>query len=954
MFRLSLRERVSGVSGLLSLCLVGLLISAIFLYAYPTPTIAYVLVVAGHAFGGALTMLLWVVCLRRLKGRHSAEWIGWIVFGIGGALGCVLLFIGATHAHHRWTYAHITISSVAVVVLGAYWLGQRGWLRVPGGLALRIVILTAVAAGVAYGSFYLRESSWLKQNVIENPSSPPLTMNGEGDGPKGKFFPSSAQTRNGQLMPGNYFTESDACQRCHADIYRQWESSAHHFSSFNNQWYRKAIEYMQDVDGVQPSKWCGGCHDPAVLYTGMMNTPIRQVENTPQAQAGLGCMMCHSIAHVKSTMGQADFVLSYPALHRLAASKNPVLRSLHDYFTRLNPAPHRRVFLKPFMRTQTAQFCSTCHKVHLDVPVNNYRWVRGFNEYDNWQASGVSGFGARSFYYPPKPLQCANCHMPLVSSRDDGNINGYVHWHSFPAANTALPTANEDARQLAREEDFLKGAVTVDIFALSPAVHIKSGVNFGNDEATTFAVGEEAETTVTQGAGQEPTQITAPLNRVNATVRPGDDALIDVVVRTRNVGHFFPGGTVDAPDCWLELKATDDRGKVIFWSGSVGDNGRGPVDPSAHFYRALLIDANGNPINKRNAWSERAVVYVHLIPPGAADTVHYVLHVPQDVGNKIKLEARLRYRKFSWWNTQFAFAGVPDPAQKNPSYTVDYDDRNFVFTGDTANVSGKIKAIPNLPIVDIDRDEVTLSVAPRGTSREAPKVALEKDDWTRWNDYGIGLLLQGDLRGARAAFEKITEVDPNNPDGWVNLGRVAVQEGDMQRARKVLEDALQLAPNLARANYFYSRVLRNDGEYKQSEQRLDMVLKQYPEDRVVLNDLGHLLFLQRRYKDAVVALNGVLQIDPEDLQAHYTLMLCYEGLGQEQAAQRERTLYLRFKADEASQAIAGPYLRKHPDDNNEKQPIHVHVSGPLASDPLPPPLKYVSRREHTVSSGGGR
>jgi hypothetical protein len=67
---------------------------------------------------------------------------------------------------------------------------------------------------------------------------------------------------------------------------------------------------------------------------------------------------------------------------------------------KLNPEPHRRVFLKPFMKQQTAEFCSSCHKVHLDVPVNHYRWFRGFNEYDNWQASGVSGEGARSFYYP--------------------------------------------------------------------------------------------------------------------------------------------------------------------------------------------------------------------------------------------------------------------------------------------------------------------------------------------------------------------------------------------------------------------------------------------------------------------------------------------------------------------------------------------------------------------------
>ena len=83
----------------------------------------------------------------------------------------------------------------------------------------------------------------------------------------------------------------------------------------------------------------------------------------------------------------------------------------------LDPEPHRETFLKPFHREQTPEFCSSCHKVHLDVPVNDYRWFRGFNDYDNWQASGVSGEGARSFYYPPKSQKCADCHMPLRRRR---------------------------------------------------------------------------------------------------------------------------------------------------------------------------------------------------------------------------------------------------------------------------------------------------------------------------------------------------------------------------------------------------------------------------------------------------------------------------------------------------------------------------------------------------------
>jgi len=109
------------------------------------------------------------------------------------------------------------------------------------------------------------------------------------------------------------------------------------------------------------------------------------------------------------------------------------------------------------------------------------------------------------------------------------------------------------------------------------------------------------------------------------------------------------------------------------------------------------------------------------------------------------------------------------------------------------------------------------------------------------------------------------------------------------------------------------------------------VLEQYPRDRVALNDLGRILFLQRKYNEAVKVLEGVLAIDPEDLQAHYNLMLCYNGMGKEQLAKEHEARYLRFKADEASQAITGPYRQLHPEDNNERQQVHEHVSVLLAN-----------------------
>jgi len=907
-----------------------LIASAAYLYPFPQANLIYPAVVVIHVLVGIGAAILLGFAFPRLLKLGSVIWkLGWVLLAAGAAFGLLLIYTGTAHSEFRWLYTHIILSLAGMACVAAESLGRRGWLSSNG--AVRLFACFGVLAAVGWAAHYQRENRWLTSLIIKNPSMPPPTMDTEGDGASGPFFPSSAQVYGGQKIPSNFFMESDSCQRCHADIYNQWKSSAHHFSSFNNQWYRKAIEYMQDTVGTKPSKWCGGCHDPAVLYAGKMDRPIKEFVHAPEAQAGLGCMMCHSIAQVKSTMGQGDFFLEYPKLHELAASKNPVVRYLHDTITKLNPEPHRRVFLKPFMRDQTAEFCSACHKVHLDVPVNQYRWFRGFNEYDNWQASGVSGQGARSFYYPPKSQQCADCHMPLEPSKDFGNIAGKIHSHRFPGANTAVPTANEDAVQLKKTEDFLtSGALTVDIFALSPATPLAASEPVGaqHELATTFAVGEESETNVAPASNAPATPVTAPINRVHPGVRRGDTVRVDVVVRTKRIGHFFPGGTVDAFDTWLELKGVDDQGQTVFWSGMVEDNGKGPVEKGAHFYRSLQIDGHGNPINKRNAWSTRSVVYVRLIPPGAADTVHFRMKIPPKAGNKIHLTARLCYRKFAWWNTQFAFAGQADPASGS-EVTPSYDDRKFIFNASMKGVSAKEEKIPDVPIVALAQNEADLDVLAAKSPTPKPMAQLAKEDWQRWNDYGIGLFLQGDLKAAQAAFEKVTEIDPQNPDGWVNIGRAALQEGDIPRARAVLEKALAISPKLARANFFYGSLLKQTGEYDQAISHFQIVLAQYPRDRVALNNLGRVLFLQRKYPDAIRALQQVMSVDPEDLQAHYNLMLCYNGLGDEKMAKEHQARYLRFKADESAQTITGPYRLLHPEDNNERQNIHEHVSVPL-------------------------
>lgn len=917
-----------------------LLVNSSYLAAYADPTVFYFANVMLHMLLGlALAVVSIGYGLKHWNRLPRVVHGSAMILGVSTVLGVALMIFGATRPYRWALYSHIGLAVVGSIPLLFYLLrslrheAELGPRSLAKAYAVILVFVVALPMMAMSHNYYAGRS----KGRIVNPESPPLSMEGEGAGPQSPFFPSSANTNVNGIIPANFFLTAETCARCHKDIFDQWNSSAHHFSSFNNQWYRKSVEYMQDVVGTRPSKWCAGCHDHAVFFNGRFDRPIKEQINTPEAHAGLSCTSCHSIVHVNSTMGQGDFRIEYPPLHDLAVSDNPILRWTHDYLLKVDPKPHRETFLKKFHREQTAEFCSSCHKVHLDVPVNAYRWFRGFNEYDNWQASGVSGQGARSFYYPPKSQKCADCHMPMVASNDPAAIDGKVHSHRFPGANTALPFVNQDHEQMKITQDFLRnGAISVDVFGLVRTDESLTPVEkkrTGPEEprlSSTFAVGEES---MNFGAPQayiaQPVEVIAPLDKVNAAVRRGESVRVDVVVRTRRVGHFFPGGTVDAFDVWVELEAVDNKGQKIFHSGLVQDNGKGPVEPGAHFYRSLMLDERGNVINKRNAWMTRSVAYVRLIPPGAADTIHYRLRIPENCGDTITLKAKVNYRKFAWWNTQWAFAGIRDPEHKDYSVAPGHDDGRWIFTGDTSGVSGKIKAIPEIPITVMAEATTSLKVIPRHAPLPDAKPFLDKSVRERWNDYGIGLLLQGDIKGAEAAFLKVTEMEPGYADGWVNVGRARVQEGNMPAAEQVLRQALEVNPRLASAHFFLAMALKSLGRYDEALGHLRLAADQYPRDRVVVNQIGRILFLKRQYHEAIAEFQKALQVDPEDLQAHYNLMLCYQGLGDKEKAAREQMLYKRFKADEAAQFITGSYRQLHPHDNNERQQIHEHQSALL-------------------------
>ena len=388
-------------------------------------------------------------------------------------------------------------------------------------------------------------------------------------------------------------------------------------------------------------------------------------------------------------------------------------------------------------------------------------------------------------------------------------------------------------------------------------------------------------------------ELFAPSTSVD--VMPGELIQFDVVVRNKGVGHTFPGGTNDSNEGWLELTVVDENELVIGSSGYLRDDGH--VDHKAHFFKALMVDRHGEAIHKRNAQDIFAPVYVRVIGPGTADVAHYEFVIPEQYqGEELTIRARLLWRKFDRSYTEFAF-----------------ENNRVGFSG--------FESVPDLPITEIAADELILSVDGEVSNTHSQTLS---GDWKRFNDYGIGLLLQGDTRGAMRAFEAVAELSPEQLDGPRNMARVALRDGQLEEAYRLLERCEELVVGDEQTAWVWGLAHQKSGRYDDAALAYNHVLNSFPEDRASWRNLGRVLYLDGKFEEALSALDKVLEIDPEDRVAHYHRMLSLRGLGRENEAKLAESAYKYYQVDESAQTVTRAYRLRNEADNHEAQAIHVH------------------------------
>ena len=94
-------------------------------------------------------------------------------------------------------------------------------------------------------------------------------------------------------------------------------------------------------------------------------------------------------------------------------------------------------------------------------------------------------------------------------------------------------------------------------------------------------------------------------------------------------------------------------------------------------------------------------------------------------------ESQAQLPQVCWWNTQWAYAGIRDPQQGSFALDKGHDDGNWIFKGDLSEVWGKLKEIPNVPIVTMAEDEKQLLVVDRNGGIPEQKSKYEKENLLR-------------------------------------------------------------------------------------------------------------------------------------------------------------------------------------------------------------------------------
>ncbi|ARP81414.1 hypothetical protein CAL12_11785 [Bordetella genomosp. 8] len=144
------------------------------------------------------------------------------------------------------------------------------------------------------------------------------------------------------------------------------------------------------------------------------------------------------------------------------------------------------------------------------------------------------------------------------------------------------------------------------------------------------------------------------------------------------------------------------------------------------------------------------------------------------------------------------------------------------------------------------------------------------DDVKAWLALGTMLSKAKELEGARHAAEKVVELAPEDPHGWVLLAQVETQCSNDPVARKHFEHAISLDDKLAGAHHGLADVFWRMNNSHEGLKHINRSLELNPNSLAAIWTKAQLLVGTFRFEEAIALQEELIRRDPQARYSHMT------------------------------------------------------------------------------------
>jgi tetratricopeptide (TPR) repeat protein len=162
------------------------------------------------------------------------------------------------------------------------------------------------------------------------------------------------------------------------------------------------------------------------------------------------------------------------------------------------------------------------------------------------------------------------------------------------------------------------------------------------------------------------------------------------------------------------------------------------------------------------------------------------------------------------------------------------------------------------------------------------------------NSYRVRLLrgeahekgVRRDYAEALAEYLQALKLRPENPGVSFAVGRILWKMNRFDEAVSYLEKELALNSHHGLANYYLGNIFLSRAEYEKALKYLDAAVRAQPGLVQAHRDRGRALASLKRYDDAILAFQRVVDVNPEDSSIHALMATAYRAMGRLEDAKR--------------------------------------------------------------------